>query len=130
MDEQYFYSATTQGFYRLSMKEQYENSLNGWPADAAEISAEDYRSLMDGQENGYEIEPDQSGKPVLVRPLIDPAIINGTQKQTLLAEAERIIALLARAVTYGMATEQEKADLEAWEKYSVLVNRVNQEKPE
>ncbi len=45
----------------------------------------------------------------------------------LLAEAERIIGLLERAVRHGMATEQEKADPETWEKCSILVYRTEPE---
>jgi hypothetical protein len=50
-------------------------------------------------------------------------ILKGKQ-QNLLTEAERNITPLARAVKYGMATDDETAKLEAWEKYSVLVSRV------
>lgn len=49
-------------------------------------------------------------------------ILRGTQLR-LLAEAENVIAPLERAVKYGMATEEEKLRLEAWEKYSVLLFR-------
>jgi hypothetical protein len=54
-------------------------------------------------------------------------IAEGT-KRRLLAEAERVIKPLERAVKYNMATDQEKADLEAWEKYSVLLMRIDPEK--
>ncbi|WP_181367062.1 tail fiber assembly protein [Enterobacter sp. CGMCC 5087] len=56
-------------------------------------------------------------------------IAKGTQRR-LLAEAEKIIRPLERAVKYGMATDEEKASLEEWEKYSVLLYRVNLENPE
>jgi hypothetical protein len=45
-------------------------------------------------------------------------------------EADEINEQFSRAVKYDMATEQEKLHLEACEKYNVLVNRVNPEKPE
>lgn len=45
-------------------------------------------------------------------------------------EADEIIEQLNRAVKYDMATDEEKASLEAWEKYSVLLSRVNPENPE
>ncbi|MEI9743575.1 tail fiber assembly protein [Enterobacter ludwigii] len=51
-------------------------------------------------------------------------------KRKLLAEADGVIALLERAVKHGIATEEEKLRLEAWEKYSVLLSRVSPEKPE
>lgn len=45
-------------------------------------------------------------------------------KAELMAQAGKIIFPLALAVKHGMATEEETVSLEAWEKYSVLVNRV------
>lgn len=47
--------------------------------------------------------------------------------ETLNQEADDIIEQLKRAVKYDMATEEEKLRLEAWEKYSVLVSRINPE---
>ncbi|EKS6643375.1 tail fiber assembly protein [Enterobacter hormaechei] len=52
------------------------------------------------------------------------ALARNTQKR-LLAEAERIIAPLERAVKHGVATKEESALLVAWEKYSIEVNRSN-----
>ncbi|EIP3526812.1 tail fiber assembly protein, partial [Salmonella enterica] len=42
-----------------------------------------------------------------------------------LAEAESAIAPLARAVKLGIATDEEQKRLDAWELYSVMVNRVD-----
>lgn len=39
-------------------------------------------------------------------------------------QADTVISPLARAVKYGMATDEEKTTLEAWERYSVLLSRV------
>lgn len=44
-------------------------------------------------------------------------------------EANELIEQLGRAVKYDMATTEEKAKLETWERYSVLLNRVDVEKP-
>lgn len=41
------------------------------------------------------------------------------------AEADEIIERLRRAVKYDMATDDETTQLEAWERYSVLLGRVN-----
>lgn len=124
MEERYYYSPTTGGFYPFSMKEQYENSINGWPADAVEITLEDYQVLMAGQESGLVIVPGDDGLPVLITPEIDHVSETGAQKRTLLKEAAEIVFPLALAVKRGIATEEEMAQLEAWEEYSVLVNRV------
>ena len=41
------------------------------------------------------------------------------------SQADGVISPLARAVKYGMATDDERAALEAWERYSVLLSRVD-----
>ncbi|ELN2578472.1 tail fiber assembly protein [Enterobacter kobei] len=46
-------------------------------------------------------------------------------KTRLMREAEAIIAPLQRAVKYGMATDAEKASLEQWEIYTVMLSRVD-----
>lgn len=60
----------------------------------------------------------------------DPVVQARARLAQLQSEAERVIALLARAVTHGMATDQEKARLSAWEKYTVLLSRVDPRTPE
>ncbi|EMM6241053.1 tail fiber assembly protein, partial [Escherichia coli] len=53
-----------------------------------------------------------------------------SQKATLLSEAESVIRPLERAVRLSMATDEERIRLEAWERYSVLVSRVDTANPE
>ncbi|MGK3261742.1 tail fiber assembly protein, partial [Escherichia coli] len=53
-----------------------------------------------------------------------------SKKAALLSHAESVIATLERAVKLNMATDEERAKLEAWERYSVLVYRVDTAKPE
>lgn len=40
-------------------------------------------------------------------------------------QADSFISPLERAVKYGMATDEERAVLEAWERYSILLSRVD-----
>lgn len=47
------------------------------------------------------------------------------QKQSLLAEANNAIAPLQDAVDLDIATDEETAQLTAWKKYRVLLNRVD-----
>ena len=54
----------------------------------------------------------------------------GYRKARLLADAESVILPLERAVRLNMATDEERTRLEAWERYSVLVNRVDTANPE
>ncbi|MNN90047.1 Caudovirales tail fiber assembly protein [compost metagenome] len=53
-----------------------------------------------------------------------------TNKARLLDETEAVIRILERAVKYDMATDEEKEKLEAWERYSVLLSRVDVDNPE
>ncbi|WP_371972721.1 tail fiber assembly protein [Lelliottia nimipressuralis] len=119
-----YYSAAMNGFYSPELKDDYE-AAGTWPDDATEISNEEYEALLNGQGSGQIIIPDANGKPELVTPAIDHVSETGSRKRLLLKEAAEIIFPLAMAVKHGMATEDETASLEAWEKYSVLVNRVN-----
>lgn len=57
-----FYSKTTGAFYDRAI---HGNNI---PADAVEISNEDYRALIDGQSAGKRIVADAAGRPVLVDP--------------------------------------------------------------
>ncbi|EKP2622522.1 tail fiber assembly protein, partial [Escherichia coli] len=52
------------------------------------------------------------------------------RKATLLSEADTIIRLLERSVRLSMATEEERTRLSAWERYSVLLSRVDSANPE
>ncbi|WP_064771387.1 tail fiber assembly protein, partial [Escherichia coli] len=52
------------------------------------------------------------------------------QKAALLSEAESVIQPLERAVRLNMATDEERTRLESWERYSVMVSRVDTAKPE
>ncbi|EFN5737559.1 tail fiber assembly protein [Escherichia coli] len=52
------------------------------------------------------------------------------QKAALLSEAESVIQPLERAVRLNMATDEEHTRLESWERYSVMVSRVDTAKPE
>ena len=53
-----------------------------------------------------------------------------SQKAALLSESESVIQPLERAVRLNMATDEERTRLEAWERYSVLVSRVDTANPE
>ena len=57
-----FYSKQTSGFY--------DSAINGGniPADAVEITTEEYQVLLEGQSQGKIISADKNGKPVLKDP--------------------------------------------------------------
>ena len=121
-----FYSAKTNGFYPDEMRDLYE-AVGTWPDGAVEISDETYDTLMTEQANGQEIVPGDDGSPILVTPEVNHKVIFCTQKKLLQMEAERVIAPLERAVKYGLATNEEKLQLEAWEIYTVLLMRIHLE---
>ncbi|VVA46982.1 Caudovirales tail fiber assembly protein [Serratia ficaria] len=47
------------------------------------------------------------------------------KKNALRAEADSVISVLSSAVKYGVATEQEKTKLEAWERYNIELMRID-----
>lgn len=51
------------------------------------------------------------------------------EKARLMADAERVILPLERAVKHGIATSDEVSRLELWELYSVKLSRVDPSKP-
>lgn len=122
-----YYSATTNGFYPSELKDDYMTA-GTWPDDGVEISESVYQALMDGQDSGQEIIPGEDGMPELFTPAVDHVSQTGTQRAALLKEADNIIRMLERAVRSGIATDEEKASLEAWEEYSVLLYRINPDK--
>ncbi len=78
---------------------------------------------------GMELGSTKQGKPTWV-PISEPdkdtaKFLATIKKQQLMADAEETIAILARAVKLGMATDAEAEQLEAWERYSVLLSRID-----
>lgn len=125
MKDRYFWSAKENGFYPESMKELYENSPDGWPEDAVEISEELYNSLLEGQSRGKVIASGHDGKPLLSDPVIDHTALAEAEKSRLGNKAEEMILPLQRAVKYGIASEEEMARLKEWEIFSVELSRVD-----
>ncbi|MCK7154672.1 tail fiber assembly protein [Enterobacter kobei] len=124
MKDRYFWSEKENGFYPESMKALYENSHDGWPEDAVEISEELYNSLLEGQSRGKVIASGHDGKPLLSDPVIDHTALAEAEKSRLGIKAEEMILPLQRAVKYGIASEEELQSLKEWEIYSVKLSRV------
>lgn len=125
MKDRYFWSEKENGFYPESMKALYENSPDGWPEDAVEISEELYNSLLEGQSRGKVIASGHDGKPLLSDPVIDHTALAEAEKSRLGSKAEEMILPLQRAVKYGIASEEELQSLKKWEIYSVKLSRVD-----
>ncbi|HIE4799878.1 TPA: tail fiber assembly protein [Serratia marcescens] len=124
-----FFSEKTMGFYPTSVisKERYEVN-NSWPDDAIEISHADYEKYIAVPPVGMML-GSESGRPTWVSqtpPDKNTSVQIATiKKNQLMADAGERISLLERAVRLSMATEAEKVQLEDWERYSVILNRVN-----
>ncbi|MFG1172177.1 tail fiber assembly protein [Erwiniaceae bacterium CAU 1747] len=129
MSETYLYSASTGGLYPASMKEIYEQSINGLPDDVVEIDAEAYAALINGQEGGKRIISDKDGYPILSaqpEPTEDEVIASNTQKKaSLMKLATDEIYPLQDAIDLGEATDDEKNKLTSLKKYRVALNRVD-----
>lgn len=133
MDEQYYYSALTGGFYRECDRDIYETSANGWPTDAVMVSVDDYKTLLDGQANGRIIVANDSGSPVLIDPAIDWQAKGEQQRQSLLTTASEVIADWRTELQLGMISDVDKASLVEWMTYikalkSLDLNNISDEK--
>ena len=85
-----FYSAQTGGFYT---KEIHGENI---PTDVVEITAQEYRALIDGQVGGKRIITDGAGRPMLAEPA--PLTADELLAQ---AKAARTAAVAAIKVTVG-----------------------------
>ena len=124
----YYYSARNNAFYPALLKADYI-SVGSWPDDVIELDDETYAALLEEQSAGKQIVSDKYGKPTLSEPptptpevLVHKAV---TQKDRLMQEARETISLLERAVKLEMASKEEILLLDEWERYSILLYRVD-----
>lgn len=118
-----YYSAKNNGFYST------EVSGDSLPDDAAEITQDEWISLLQGQAEGQMITSDKKGKPVLKNypnPTSEQYVeMASLEKSRLLAAASSSIDPLQDAVDLDIATSEEVAMLKAWKTYRVMVSRVD-----
>lgn len=129
--EQYYFSATTNGFYPLSMKPDYD-AAGSWPTDAKEVSIDVFNEFTGIPPAGKMRGVDKKGQPCWVDippPTHAEQVAQAEQKkQQLLSDASAAIAPLQYAVDLDMATDDEKVLLLKWKKYTVEVNRIDIDK--
>lgn len=123
-----YFSAKTKGFYPTDIisKEWYQHN-NSWPEDAEEVSHADYEKFIATPPNGMMLGSIQ-GKPAWVIKSPDKSTlvqVATMRKQQLIASVEEVILPLSRAVKLNIATDEEKAQLDALERCSVLLTRIN-----
>ncbi|MBC3250979.1 tail fiber assembly protein [Serratia fonticola] len=125
----YKFSATTVGFYPVEMLEMYEQA-GTLPADLVDVTDEAYKTFT-GQPPEGKMRGSKGNQPAWVD--IPPPTIEETRqgmasrKAQLLNEAYAAMKPLELAVKHDMATDEEKTQLDAWERYSVLLSRVKPE---
>ncbi|HEJ7051567.1 TPA: tail fiber assembly protein [Serratia marcescens] len=124
----YYFSKTTCAFYPVELLEAYRDA-GTLPDDVVSVTDAAYEKYTCPPPDGKTRGANNRGQPAWVdmpEPSKEDTILLATmKKQQLMTDAEDAIALLSRAAKYGIATEEEKIRLEALEKYTVLLSRVN-----
>lgn len=127
----YFYSKTTNSFYPVSLKPDYDKS-NSWPGDAKEVTEEIFTEYSGTPPVGKMRGSDKKGMPtwVDVPPLTHAQLVAQAKekRQRLLDNAAQQI-LLMQNVCNPMAnpnvTDEDKQLLLDWQKYQVAVYQIN-----
>lgn len=124
----YQFSASTACFYPDELLPAYRDN-NSLPADLIAVSDNVFHEFTGAPPEGKQRGAGADGSPswVDVPPPTRAQLsrLVGAEKERRRKKAEDVIVPLARAVKYGMASQDEKTRLERWEKYSVLLSRVN-----
>ena len=125
-----FYSASTRGFYDPAIHgerrivRQVQNPSTGEflepieepnpdckiPADAVELTDAEYKALMSGQAQGFEISPDENGHPVLKSP---PG--HTLEELNAIAERNRHAAYVAEADPLFFKAQRGEATVQEWQ---------------
>jgi len=127
-----YYSPSTNGFFPVEFRNLYVSS-NSWPADATEITEDEYVQFS-GESPSGKMLGSAGGKPSWVdRPELNSeqeiAVAND-KKEKALNYATSKISPLQDAVDLGIQTEDEINLLKKWKEYRVLFNRVDTSTPD
>lgn len=124
----YQFSASTACFYPDELLPAYRDN-NSLPADLIAVSDNVFHEFTgappEGKQRGAGVDGSPSWVDVPPPTKAQLSRLAGAEKERRHTKAEDVIVPLARAVKYGMASQDEKTRLERWEKYSVLLSRVN-----
>lgn len=124
----YQFSASTGCFYPDELLPAYRDN-HSLPADLIAVGDDVFHEFTGVPPEGKQRGVGTDGKPAWVD--IPPptkaqlTAMAATEKEQRRIEAEEVIAPLARAEKYDIATPEELRNLERWEKYSVLLSRIN-----
>lgn len=119
-----FYAASTNGFYSVDI------NGDGIPADAVEISVDEWTQLLDGQSAGQIITHDDNGNPILIdmpAPTHEQYVeMAEQQKQALIDTAMASISVIQLKLQAGRKlTDDEKTRLNAVLDYIDAVTAVD-----
>lgn len=129
MSEVYYFSASNLGFYAGGLKVSFYDPAGAWPDDCLKLTDDEFMQYSGQAPEGKILGADKKGNPAWVdapkptkEELTEQAQL---MKAQLMTEAAAKIAPLQDAVDEEMATDSEIAELSAWKKYRVLVNRID-----
>lgn len=123
-----YFSNSESSFYVEETVIAYRDNELPLPPDLFEVTEEEYESFMvspHGMTPHYNIKNRAMEWAEMAMPEPDYVAEANATKSRLMSDAEAAIAPLKRAVKYNMATDAEKASLEQWEVYSVLLSWVD-----
>ncbi|MDE9543879.1 tail fiber assembly protein [Xenorhabdus bovienii] len=125
----YAYSAKTNSFYLVELKQRYTNS-GTWPNDIISVDESVFTEFaIETPPTGKRRVAGKNGLPAWgdIPPPPPQQLQRGAEreKQYLMSQAAIAIAPLQDAVDLDIATDAEKSTLAEWRKYRVLLNRVD-----
>lgn len=124
----YQFSASTGCFYPHELLQDYRDN-DSLPTNLIAVGDDVFHEFTGVPPEGKQRGVGTDGKPAWVD--IPPptkaqlTTMAAAEKEQHRTEAEDVIGPLARAEKYGIATSEELCSLERWEKYSVLLSRIN-----
>lgn len=113
----YYYSASNNSFYPLSLKDDYD-VVDSWPSDAVAISEKWYNYLMEGQMKGKLIISNEYGEPILSEPapLTKQELIQFAEnkKEELLREIREKTQIWQTQLALGIISDEDRKRLIQW----------------
>ena len=125
MTSEYFYSPSTGGFYSSSAKKEFVDSVRGWPVDAIALSDEEYTDLLNGQDKGLVILPDEDGFPFLSEPDIDWLKSSQTKKESYLSQAAVATSDWRTELQLDIISNEDTEKLSEWMAYIKKIKEID-----
>ncbi|EDS1706010.1 phage tail protein [Salmonella enterica] len=120
----YVYDAKTNGFYAISLKDNYEKA-DSWPVSGVKITDEEHKILMDGQSAGKVISVDENGKPVLTDAVIDYVALATVERDRRMSVVTAMISQRVDAQDDGDITDDELTELSELREYRAKLRRLD-----